>query len=456
MRGTVSLSLLASALVVNAFGADDLAGMFKEGKASGQIRMFWVDREYQGSAPTATDHRDATAIGGYLKYETGDFNGLSLGTAFYTTNGLFLESPRDGYKKNDMTLLGPDNDNYSMIGELYAQYKRGNTTFKGGRQKLDTPMAGSDDARMTPNLFEAYLLVNKDIPNTTVVAGHVTKFAQGSFGRVYNHSIYRNPATSDASKLLSITSGYSYVDSLDQVGEFVNMGTYTLGKSTNGVSVLSATYTGIENLKLQLWDYYAHDIANIIYGEANLNWKCALSSSVKPSAGIQIIKQDDVGDSYAGAIDSLYVAGKLGFQINNFDIGVAYSEVGKNSATGSKLENAIITPWGGIPAYTQGMVTRHMFIAGTKAFKVNGGYNFKDFGTNLVTSAYYTEFDMDRNSGYGLERTASESGFDAIFYPETVKNLQLRFRGNFPRSFAESSSGTTGWSEYRFIANYNF
>jgi hypothetical protein len=28
------------------------------------------------------------AIGGYLKYETADFNGLSLGTAFYTTNGL--------------------------------------------------------------------------------------------------------------------------------------------------------------------------------------------------------------------------------------------------------------------------------------------------------------------------------------------------------------------------------
>jgi imipenem/basic amino acid-specific outer membrane pore len=71
---------------------------------------------------------------------------------------LFLESPRDDYNQNDMTLLGPDNDNYSMVGELYAQYKSGNTTLKGGRQKLDTPMAGSDDARMTPNLFEAYLI----------------------------------------------------------------------------------------------------------------------------------------------------------------------------------------------------------------------------------------------------------------------------------------------------------
>jgi imipenem/basic amino acid-specific outer membrane pore len=457
MKRMLHLSLLASIMAVNAMAADDLAGMFKEGKASGQIRMFWVDREYQGTAGNKT-HRDATAIGGYLKYETGDLKGLSLGTAFYTTNGLFLESPRDDYTQNDMTLLGPDNENYSMVGELYAQYKRGNTTFKGGRQKLDTPMAGSDDARMTPNLFEAYLLVNKDVPNTTIVAGHVTKFAQGSFGRVYDHT----EANTGPKQILSVTSGYSLINSLDQVGEFVNMGTYTLGKSTNGVSVLSATYTGIDNLKLQLWDYYAHDIANIIYGEANLNWKCALSSSIKPSAGIQIIKQDDVGDSYAGAIDSLYVAGKVGFQIDNFDLGFAYSETTKNSASdivGSGnvgQANAIITPWGGIPAYTQGMVTRHMFLAGTKAFKVNGGYNFKDLGANLVTSAYYTEFDMDKNSGYGLERTASEAGFDAIYYPETVKNLQLRFRGNFPRNFYEASPGTTGWSEYRFIANYNF
>lgn len=451
MKRMLHLSFLASIIVANATAADDLASMFKEGKASGQIRMFWVDREYQGTAGNKT-HRDATAIGGYLKYETGDLNGLSLGTAFYTTNGLFLESPRNDYSQNDMTLLGPDNENYSMVGELYAQYKKANSTFKGGRQKLDTPMAGSDDARMTPNLFEAYLLMNKDVPNTTLVAGHITKFAQGSFGRVYNHTA----ASPASSKLLSVTSGYSYVNSLDQAGEFVNMGTYALGQSTNGVSVASATYTGIENLKLQLWDYYAHDIANIIYGEGNLNWKCIISDSIKPSAGIQIIKQNDVGDAYAGELDGMYVAGKVGFQINNFDLGFAYSQTAKNSATDPKLKNAIITPWGGMSAYTQGMVTRHMFIAGTKAYKVNGGYNFKDLGTNLTTSAYYTEFDMDPNSGYGLERTASEAGFDAIYYPQYVKNLQLRFRGNFPRSYAESSSGTTGWSEYRFIANYNF
>jgi len=64
MRGTVSLSLLASALVVNAFAADDLVGMFKEGKASGQIRAFYIDRDYEGNSNSTNVHRNATDIGG--------------------------------------------------------------------------------------------------------------------------------------------------------------------------------------------------------------------------------------------------------------------------------------------------------------------------------------------------------------------------------------------------------
>ena len=64
---------------------------------------------------------------------------------------------------------------------------------------------------------------------------------------------------------------------------------------------------------------------------------------------------------------------------------------------------------------------------------------------------------MDAYSGYGIARTATESGFDIQYYPEGVKNLQLRLRGNFPRKFAEATAGIdTGWDEYRFIVNYNF
>jgi len=451
MKKNIALSVTLVSLLglTNVNAAEDLSSMFTEGKTSGQIRSFWVDRKYQGTAGNTT-HRDGWAIGGHLKYETAAYEGLSFGTAFYTSNALDISSNRADYSSNDMTLLGPDNKDYAFMGEAFAQYKRGNTIFKAGRQKLNTPMAGTDDARMVPNLFEGYVLINKDLPDTTLIAGHITKFAQGTFGRVYANT---------GPSLLAVTSGYSYVDSMNNAGRFVNMGQYAIGQETDGVSVVSATYTGIDKLKVQVWDYYAHDILNAVYAEINYSWNCLLTDMIKPSLGAQAIKENSVGDELAGEIDSLYVAGKINFNVENFNLSFAYSQTGKNNAAekdAGGLANAIITPWGGMPAYTQGMVTRHMFLAGTEAMKVAGSYQFKDLGANLQTVAYYTEFDMDANSGYGIERTASEAGFDVIYYPEFVKNLQLRARGNFPRTFAEGEAGTTGWSEYRFIANYNF
>lgn len=455
----ITLSVAALSLVVSANAAEDLSAMFSEGKASGQIREFSVDREYQGSAGNTT-HRRANAIGGHLKFETADYKGLSFGTAFYTTNG-FLMPANDldvngvhTYKKEDQTLLGPDNKDLTFIGEAYVNFKYDNTNFKGGRQTLETPMAGGDDARMIRNLFEAYMLTNTDIKDTTITLGHILRFSQGTFGRVYNSN-----AGDNANKLLSITGGYSYVDTLNQVGEFTNMGTYAVGEDTDGVTVASVAYNGIENLKLQLWDYYAHDLMNVVYAQADYSWKCLFTDSIKPYAAAQLIKEDEIGKEYAGKVDSTYWATKLGAKVENFDLSLAYSETGKNSAaeaTAGGTANAVLTPWGGMSAFTQGMVTRHMFMAGTKATKLAAAYNWKTFGPNLMTLGYFTSFDMDKNSGYGLERTANEAGYDVIYYPEAVKNLELRTRANFPRTFAEGTAGTTGWSEYRLIVNYNF
>ncbi|MBN2870172.1 MAG: OprD family outer membrane porin [Campylobacterales bacterium] len=443
MRGKVSLSLLASALVVNAFAADDLAGMFKEGKASGQIRAFYIDRDYSGIASV---HRDATAIGGYLKYETGAWNGLSLGAAFYTSNGLFLGDKTTATgtdnPKVDPTLLGKSNDSVTYLGEAYVQYKNGNTTFKGGRQKLDTPMAGSDDARMLPNLFEAYVLSNTDMKDMTLIAAHVTKFAQGTFGRAYNGGV------------LSVTSGYSLVNSKDYVGEFVDMGSYAIGQNTDGVSVAAAVYTGIPGLKLQLWDYYAHDILNAIYAEANYGW--SMGGGISPYVAAQYIREDNIGNDYAGEVESNFYGAKAGAKIGNCDVSVAVSH--NSSEADATIGGGTITPWGGMPAYTQGMVTRHQFMSGTDAWKVAASYDWKDYGIGLNTGVYYVEFDMGDMNGYSTETgsVASEAGFDIIYNPQAVKNLQLRFRGNFPREYQEKPGQDMDWDEYRVIANYNF
>jgi len=443
------LSLLASMVVANTVMADDLSTFINDGKISGQFREFSISRAYNDTRLAANNDytRKANAMGGYLKYETGAWNGLSLGAAVYATVGFGL-GDRTDLKQVDPTLLSNNNTNDLYIGEAYLNYKNGNTNFKAGRQKLDTPMAGSDDARMLPNLFEAYVLSNSDIKDTTLIAAHVTSFSQGTFGRVYDASFNAGNA------LLSATSGYSYWDSRNQTGTFTDMGQYAIGKHTGGVSVLAATYSGIAGLKLQLWDYYAHDILNLVYAEGN--YGLALANGFSPYVAAQYIKETGVGGKYAGNVNSDFVAGKIGVKVANFDFYGAMSHNSKDAS--ATINGGTLSPWGGSPAYTQGMVTRHQFMAGTDAWKLSGGYDWKAFGINLNTSAFYASYKMDPLNGYSTNYawTAKEYGADVIFTPQKVQNLQFRLRAQHAGDFYATAAGTVTWDEYRFIINYNF
>ncbi len=259
----IGLSLALLTLSVNA--ADNLAEAFKNAKTTGQVRAFYIDRTYDGKI---INNRNSLAIGGNLGFETEQFKGLSLGARFYTTNSINLHDGKRstvGSSKYDPSLYGDGYDSYSMLGEAYLQYcfycaGLSNTTLKIGRQKLNTPLAGADDARMLPNLFEAAVLTNTDILDTTIVAAHITKEAVGTFGNVYG-----KPSQ------LSLQSGYGLGYKLGTTGHFAKMGNIALGDDvdTDGVSAIAAIYSGIKGLKLQAWDYIAHDILNAIYLQAD-------------------------------------------------------------------------------------------------------------------------------------------------------------------------------------------
>ncbi|MEN4052176.1 OprD family outer membrane porin [Sulfurimonas sp. NWX79] len=439
---------------------DDLSSMFSEGTVSGQIRMFYVDRKYQGSLGVNT-HRATTALGGHLKFETAKFNGFNMAAAFYTTQDTGLNP----YDVQDPSLLGTGLESYSILGEGYIGYSFADLGYKTdaklGYQRYDVPMMGSDDARMLPNTFRAYKLVSHDITNTTLQIAHVDRIAYGTFRNVYSFT-----GTNAAKAMLATTSGYPANGEIE-AGKYYNLGMATVGKKTDGVTNVLVKYT-TKHFHVKVSNDYAWDMYNTLYADAGTSWDCLLNSDIHPFLQAQIIKQNSVGAKYMknlaesdnGEIDSLYWAAKFGAKYAGFAAYIAYSQTSENSDTdivNNQYKNAIISQFGGMPAYTQGMVTRHQFLAGTKATKVAAVYSFKNLGVNLSAAAYYTSFGMDKNSGYGIARTATEPGFDIKYYPKALKNkLQLRFRGNFPRKFYESTSGDLGWNEYRFIANYNF
>lgn len=432
----ISLSFITVTLLSSsAIASDSLAEAFSNGKVSGQIRSFYIDRTYEG---TVENNRNSLAIGGNLGFETEAINGVSIGAKFYTTNPLDLHSDSMSSATDDPSLFGDGFQGYSMVGEAYINYKKNNTNVKIGRQKLNTPLAGADDARMLPNLFEAVVLSNTDVKDTTLIAAQVTRESVGSFGNVYG-----------TSSQLSLQSGYGLGYKEATNGHFSDMGVVALGAGTdtNGVTALAAIYKGIPNLTLQAWDYYADDILNAIYLQGDYGID---AGGAKLKLSVQHINQSDTGDKLAGEVDSQYTAVKLGASVKDLSGYVAYSTTGSSDT--AQANGGVLTPWGGIPAFTQGMVTRHMFFADTDTTKVAATYKLKDLGVSAT--AYYASFDIGSKNSYkhGEAWKAKESGFDIKYKPAGVKNLNLRLRANYPKDFAPGLE----WSEYRVIANYNF
>jgi hypothetical protein len=443
----LSLAILASGCYLNA--ADNFSSMISQGNISGQMRMFYIDRKFQGTQGVTT-HRNSTAIGGHLKYETAEYNNFKMAAAFYTTNAIHAIDR----SVHGPSLLGTGQTNYSILGEAYVDYNFINfgskTKARLGYQRFDTPMMGSDDCRMVPNTFEAYKLVNKDIKNVTLQLAQINGIAYGTYSNLFING-----------GIVSTTSGYSSLPY--RAGKYYNLGKLTTGKNTAGVTNILIKYKN-KNFFATASNDYAWNMYNTLYLEAGTTWNCLLNDNIHPFVKAQYIKQNSVGGKYMqysamggdGKIDSHYIATKVGAKYAGLTAAVAYSKTGANADSDTKYKNAITSQFGGMPAYTVSMVSRHQFLAGTKALKYTAKYDFKKLGLNLNALAYYASYDMDANSGYGIKRTATEAGFDVKYYPKSIKGLQLRVRANFPRKFAEDTTGDKGWNEYRFIANYTF
>ena len=195
---------------------------------------------------------------------------------------------------------------------------------------------------------------------------------------------------------------------------------------------------------------YATDLFNTIY--AQTDFKFATQGSAKPFVSAQLINQSGVGDEDLGPVDGNYFAIKAGVGFKNISGYIAYSDSGSNNS--ATTNGGILAPWAGMPAFTQGMVTRHQFFADTEAFKIAGRYNFNNLAVNLTFDLYHASFDVGSDNAYvnGTNFTDKETGFDLIFKPKNINNLTLRFRGNFPSDFRPGLD----WTEYRFILNYNF
>jgi len=206
------------------------------------------------------------------------------------------------------------------ISQAYLTYGMGNTSFKLGRQTLPkalSPFAYSENWNVFENTYDAALVVNTDLPDTTLVGAYVKSANQnGVFGKEWNRSylILSLSSTGDVSGNNLLPGHMAAFDDInDQHGE-------------NGVWMLTAQNKSIENLTLTGSLYYAQDFITtdpltILWGDAAYD---AGSFGVAVQGGTVM---HDAFDKISNKDDIVAFGGKLSGTFMGVNAMLAYSNV---------------------------------------------------------------------------------------------------------------------------------
>lgn len=452
---------------------NSIGEMFTEGEVYGRLRSnaFWWDWDNE----SAVQDNNMWGVGGSVVYKTGFFHGFGVTAGFYGTvpmhpdNTLGTAVTNYGKAGKDTYHTRPDGTEGAMgnFAEAYLEYKNGKTNLKVGRQGIDSIMIATNDTKMIPNTFEAAVIENKDIPDTTIRAGYIT--AQ----KLRDHQTFHS--------VIAYNTDTNKVYGNDDSGVHKGLTTANIRSRSNGdidpeMKLLTVSNKSIPNLKLDGEYIGLQGFFNTVIGEANYQIKLNDSWTLTP--GIRYLKQMDDGAGYiggaslSGSLKNIAVGASSGGykDARNADGSiimarlVAASGPLELSAGYSKISDDadIIAPWRGFPTggYTRSMAQVD-WIANTKNWAVKAVYDFGKAGIvpGLLVAADYENMNFD-------DSKAAISGFtdrtifhvDATQTFKTLPNTEFKFR--FATVNADPAVGATidynSYNEYRFEMNYLF
>jgi hypothetical protein len=492
MRKSIYLSVAtAIAIATPLCAADDLASAFKEGKVTGSIKSAYLTTHLTDVTATVPADASAFAIGGKLKFETAPLAGFSAGAEFMTTNDMGML--KDGSKtaqifggtagianQDDPTLLMNDGSG-SVLGQAYIQYAIGKTLVKVGRQELDTPLAGPKETRMLPTTFQAAVVINKDLPDTTLIGAVVTgqKERQSDQFVTMGRAALQN-STTDGTGTLGGGGKTGGTSAASDTALAANNATSYNNALDSKVYALAAIYGGIPGLTLQAWDYQATDILNAVYLQADYSVK---TGGATVFAAAQYLKESDIGSfktaiTGVDGIDSSLMGIKAGIGMSGAKLTAAYTKVSDSTAT---KYGGIVAPWDGTPAFTDSANNNNLpgtavidgvatiyggsYAAGSKNMKVQADYDFAELGikglTCMVSYAKYDrQYDAARLATKGYDVT--EMNIMAKYaFAGSLKGLSLMGMiipmDVTTNGGTQTTTGTTSdRTQYRGFVTYNF
>ena len=156
----VKMSLMAAVLLGSSVYAMDNVNV------DGDARLYYGTT--QDDANMLFDKAGAVGQSAVRLSGSGDFSDVvSAKATVYGVSTLGLENTLVAE-----TWTGGLKSNY-WFSEAYLQAKMGETTAVAGRIELDTPLLFTETWSIAPNTFESAVVMNQDIPDTTLVAAFV-------------------------------------------------------------------------------------------------------------------------------------------------------------------------------------------------------------------------------------------------------------------------------------------
>ena len=298
----VKMSLLAATLIASsAFAIDNV-------KVSGDTKLFYGTDDAENLSPSGEDKGALFAQGSSYGEAslslgvTADLTeGVSAGATLYAISSLGLS--------NNLvagTWTGSEHDNF-WFGEAWLAGTAGKTTGKIGRMTLDTPLVFTETWSVVPNTFEAAVVVNQDIPDTTLVGAYVGQ---------------SNDVVVDGNGADNVT------------GEDAQSNLYS--SFYEGAYAFGAVNNSWEPLTVQAWYFQAqHQLsAYWLQGDLNiigLDFGLQFAGASYTEIGAETL----TGNPLATSSDNTAVAAKLGYEMKDtFTVSAAFSQTGKDDTNG--------------------------------------------------------------------------------------------------------------------------
>lgn len=390
MRKRVLSLVAALCLTSTAVLADD-SGM----KVSGHLKLWYQTMDHGGiddkgffqfQGDRANEWGDVAAqikvtgpMNDHIDYGVA-FNGV---TSFGMENHLVsAETTRNDWPTADTRGNGRSGQPF-WLHEAFIAYKTGNSIFKVGRQELDTPLAYTEKWNATSNSFEAAVLLNNDVKDTTLVAAWVAKGNGATENLVYAPQVFGAET--------EYTGYMQYNQDLDGDG--------TVDFETKGGAIALGAVNKSLGVPLQAWYYHIPEVANAFWVQADIDGKMAgLEGSALQLIGAGVgttSKTKDLLDSLGKTDMTTAIAAKVSTKISSVNLYAAASQTSKgnvpvaNTATNykkTKLPTASI--------FSDGMVAAQ---PDTTAYKIGAGIKFDGIGS---FSASYGFYEVGSNPDY--------------------------------------------------------